>query len=548
MIGTRLGPWIIDKELGRGGMGRVFAAHRDPPAPEGENAPPNLAAIKVLAAELAQDTGFLYRFQREIDALSRLNHPNIVKFYESGTHDGFYYYAMEYVAGRNFDELLHERRRLPASEVLNMALQICPALKHAHDHGIIHRDIKIQNLLRTEEGVVKLADFGVAKVFAAQHLTATGGLVGTADYVSPEQASGKPVTVRSDLYSFGVVLYALLTGRMPFQGESIVDLLHKHRYAKFERPQRLVRDVPYEMDEVVCSLLEKDPAARPANALVLMRRLEAIQRKLERKEQMTVVTAQSESTQIDADQVFGEKAAGPATLMSHLMRSELETMNRAGPIGRFLNRPIVLVMLFVLCVGTLIWGFWPMNADSLYAHGAALMQSTDPTDWTKAWDNYFEPLNRKYPDNPYAEKVQEFRQRIDDRAAEKLVLKKSTPTPAFSEAQRFYLQGARANQDGDYVTAQRLWRNVATTFEGIASEQRWVRLADKGLTELQSKLLSDEARWATVREALKRARGLKPEEAEKVRRSIEDLYRNDPAATPILQEIQQDRTTKKFDE
>src|SRR5258708_39888163 len=136
---------------------------------------------------------------------------------------------MEIIEGENFAELLIKQGRMPWPEVLDMATQVCPALKHAHDRGIIHRDLKPSNLMRTPDGTVKLADFGIARVFSGHHLTATGAVVGTAEYLSPEQSAGKLATKRSDLYSLGVVLYTLLTGRPVFKGSSMVDLLHKHR-------------------------------------------------------------------------------------------------------------------------------------------------------------------------------------------------------------------------------------------------------------------------------------------------------------------------------
>src|SRR5437660_5351864 len=291
MIGARLGKWILDKELGRGGMGRVYMAH--------EESNGNLAALKVLAAELAQETGFLKRFQREIEVLSQLSHPNIVQFYESGMQEGLFYYAMEYVAGENYEQLLLQHGRLPWKEVLHAALQVCPALKHAHDRGIVHRDIKPPNLLRTPAGVIKLTDFGIAKVFAARHLTNTGGVVGTAEYLSPEQAQGKQATKRSDLYSLGVVLYHLLTGRPPFEGKSTPELLHKHAYGQFDRPIKLVLDLPHDLDDVVCQLLEKDPSRRPPDGLVLQRQLDSIRRKLERKSQHTLAPTSDAATVAD---------------------------------------------------------------------------------------------------------------------------------------------------------------------------------------------------------------------------------------------------------
>src|SRR5436190_2846546 len=131
-----LGPWNIDKELGRGGMARVYLAHRDAAAPPCDRYPGGLAALKVLAGELATDPGFQQRFQREVDALRQLDHPNIVRFYESGEDAGRYFYAMEYVPGQDYEQLLKAQGRLPCQEVLDMALQVCPALKHAHDRGI----------------------------------------------------------------------------------------------------------------------------------------------------------------------------------------------------------------------------------------------------------------------------------------------------------------------------------------------------------------------------------------------------------------------------
>ena len=189
MIGERLGKWVIFKELGRGGMGRVYLAQ--------EELTGRQAALKVLSSQLAQEIGFLHRFQREIETLAKLDHPNIVRFIESGCENGHYFYAMEYVEGLSLEQLLEKQSRFPWKDVLNVALQVTPALRHVHDHGIIHRDIKPSNLIFSTSGLIKLTDFGIAKVFASNHLTATGGIVGTAEFLSPEQAAGKVVGKRS---------------------------------------------------------------------------------------------------------------------------------------------------------------------------------------------------------------------------------------------------------------------------------------------------------------------------------------------------------------
>lgn len=532
MIGDHLGKWVIYKELGRGGMGRVFLAQ--------EELTGRKAALKVLATELAQDAGFLHRFQREIETLGTLDHPNIVRLYESGYENGIYFYAMEFIEGQNLEEILAERGRLPWPEVLAVARQLCPALKHAHDHGIIHRDIKPPNILLTPEGQVKLTDFGIAKVFAGHHLTATGGVVGTAEFLSPEQAAGKPVTKRSDLYSLGVVLYTLLTGRTPFEGTSFVDLLHKHRYAQFDRPQKIVSEIPYEVDELVCQLLEKEPAARPADGLVLARQLEAIERKLERKSNLTQAPGKTAATLADHRADLGAGAPpGPATLMSRLMREELRREKEGGPVARAFNSPWVLVPLLALVLGILVWTFWPASAATLFERGAALMQSEALPDKERAWEEYLNPLNERFPDHPYRAQVEGFRKQLLEART------RAEARPAVSEAQRFYLRGEQLRLEGRTVAARKVWQGVTAVFGGIEAEKEWVGKAERGLAQLDDPAATRE-RLAPVRAVLKRAAALrdagKRAEAERIWAGVEALYHpDDPAGRELLREVREAR-------
>jgi len=528
MIGERLGKWTIQKELGRGGMGRVYLAQEENGGRQ--------AALKILVADLALEPGFLERFQREIDTLKQLTHPNIVSFYESGCENGMYYYAMEYVDGPSLETVLESRRRLPWSEVLDIALQICPALKLVHDHGIIHRDVKPANLLRTAEGVIKLTDFGIAKIFAQRHLTATGGVVGTADFLSPEQAAGKPVTKRSDLYSLGVVLYTLLVGRPPFVGASFVDLLHKQRFAQFDPPRKFVDDLPWEIDEVVCKLLEKDPAQRPPDCLVLGRQLDAIRRKLERKGGVTRSGFTEAGTVAESRPRGspGDEGPGPATLMSQLMRNELERQKRGGPVGDLFKRWYVVVPLFLLVLGILVWTFWPASPETLFRRGAALMELEDPADWERAWRDYLSPLEREHPDHPHKEEVEKFRQKL---AAHRL---HAEGGGAMSEGQRLFLVGDKLRQSGRWAEARQVWKNLADVFQGVESEKEWVRKAKDAMADLNKQAASKE-RWAPVRAALKQAAELrdrgKRDEAEAIWRGVEALYHDDPDAAEILQAV-----------
>jgi serine/threonine protein kinase len=545
MLGDRLGDWIIDKELGRGGMGHVYLAHLADDAPPSNL--PRRAALKVMAPELAVEVGFLRRFQSEIKALAELSHPNIVRLYESGADGNRYYYAMEYVEGSNYEELLSDYGRIAWSEVLDMALQICSALKHAHDRGIIHRDLKPPNLLRDRTGQVKLTDFGIARVFADPHLTKTGGVVGTPEFLSPEQAMGKPATKRSDLYSFGAVLYTLLTGRTPFQGKSVLDLLHKHRYAQFDAPRTIVPDIPLDLDEIVCQLLAKDPADRPGDAMALHKQLDRIRRKYDRKNQATEVEIPAGATMADNAAAIPGRARepGPATLMSKLMRQELERHKSGGPIFRAINRPWVLLGLLAATGCVLTWAFWPLNQDALFREGAALMASKEPTDWDRAWRDYLKPLQDKYPNSPYRDQIDEFDQKIKDYNAQIEAKRRARTAAALSEAQWFYQEGVRLRQRGDEDGALRLWHNVVRSFGDVDGERKWVDLAQAELKAPRTHPVAAERRWSAVRAALQLARKLRDDgrraEAEEIWNGLEELYREDTSAAEIVKELRKDR-------
>jgi Protein kinase domain len=438
---------------------------------------------------------------------------------------------MEYVEGQNLEQILEKQGKLPWQEVLAIALQVAPAIRHVHDHGVIHRDLKPSNLLRTLNGQIKLTDFGIAKVFASSHLTATGGIVGTAEFLSPEQAAGKVVGRRSDLYCLGCVLYTLLTGRPPFVGKSYVELLHKHRYGQFDSPQKIVPEIPYELDEVVCQLLEKDPEKRPRDALVFMKQMETMSRKLERKGKQTEVDHHDQATEAEnrTDKMSSEAVPGPATLVSRLVRSGLKEQNQGGLLQRFFNRPVVLVLLLLGCVGIMVWTFWPLSQEELFSRGAKLMESNSLYDMHRAWAEYLEPLETRYPDHPYKEEVKSFRRRWE-----------AAKSPLPSEAQRFYLQGELLKKQGNFVGAQRIWSNVVVVFDGVEAEKEWVYQARRGLTELEKASLNKE-RWQPVRNRLERAKTLKQlgknADAERILNGIEQLYRDDPAAAELLAEV-----------
>ncbi|MFO0904540.1 MAG: protein kinase [Pirellulales bacterium] len=269
----KLGPYRIERVLGQGGMGTVYAAIDERNGQQ--------AAIKVLSTLLGDRPNLRARFESEIDTLKRLRHAHIVQLLGYGEQDGHLFYAMELVDGRSLQDELKEGRTFQIAEVIRFGIEIAAALKLAHDSGIIHRDIKPANLMLTRDGQVKLTDFGIAKLFGASQLTADGGVVGTVDYMSPEQADGKPVTARSDLYSVGGVLYALIARRPPFTGRSLPQIIHALKYDAPIPLRRLAPDVPEELERIIHQLLEKEPAKRVATSLILGNRLKALEHALQ---------------------------------------------------------------------------------------------------------------------------------------------------------------------------------------------------------------------------------------------------------------------------
>ena len=269
----QLGPYLIDEQIGKGGMGFVYSARHEETNEE--------VAVKTLLNAFADDDNFRDRFQQEIETLQQLQHVGIVRIIGYGQEDGVLFYAMELVKGRTLFQILKETGTISWREVIRITIDVCHALKHAHDRGVIHRDLKPSNLFLTEDDEVKLVDFGIARLFGATQLTADHAVVGTADYMAPEQAEGARPTLKSDLYSLGSVMYALLTGRPPFASPSVGQIIHKLKYDQPQPITELVSDVPMELDYIVRQLLSKNPDNRIPTPLAVAHRLQAMQHALE---------------------------------------------------------------------------------------------------------------------------------------------------------------------------------------------------------------------------------------------------------------------------
>jgi beta-lactam-binding protein with PASTA domain/tRNA A-37 threonylcarbamoyl transferase component Bud32 len=255
--------------LGVGGMAKVYLAH--------DKVLDRDVALKVLREEFADDEEFVERFKREALSAASLSHPNIVSVYDRGeAEDGTSYIAMEYVPGGTLKERISSSGPLDLGLTISLALQIAEALGAAHECGVVHRDIKSRNVLLTATGDVKVVDFGIARAANATTISHLGDILGTASYMSPEQALGKPATPKSDLYSLGVVLYEMLTGKLPYTAENPVAVSMKHLNEPLRPPKELNPEIPEDLNAVVSKLLAKDPEDRCESAAEVAEELRRI--------------------------------------------------------------------------------------------------------------------------------------------------------------------------------------------------------------------------------------------------------------------------------
>ncbi|WP_150268538.1 Stk1 family PASTA domain-containing Ser/Thr kinase [Paenibacillus tepidiphilus] len=353
MIGHELGGrYQVIERIGGGGMALVYRAH--------DILLNRNVAIKVLRNQFVHDEEFIRRFRREAQSAASLSHPNVVSIYDVGQEDDIHYIVMEYVEGKNLNEIIKERAPLQVDEAVRIASQICDALDHAHHSQIIHRDIKPHNILIGRNGRVKVTDFGIARAVTSTTITQTGSVVGSVHYFSPEHAKGVAAGEKSDLYSLGIVLYQMLTGALPFLGESPISVALKHLQEEFEEPRQLNPLIPQSVENVILRSMRKNPEERYHSAKEMLQDLETCllpERRSEAKADF------HDDDDIDKTRIIpaikpvqrGFEGRGEEGLTRRQMEPE-----SAPPPKRKWSKPALwagIALAVVLILGVLVWYF-----------------------------------------------------------------------------------------------------------------------------------------------------------------------------------------------
>ena len=524
----QLGPYIIDKQIGRGGMGFVYAAHHEDTD--------DVVAVKMLSVGFADDENFRNRFSLEIETLKQLHHDGIVEIFGFGEQDGILFYSMELVDGPSLYETLKSDGPIAWRDVVRLTIEICHALKHAHDRGVIHRDLKPSNLIVSQSGSVKLVDFGIARLFGTAQLTADHAVVGTADYMSPEQAEGQRPTVRSDLYSLGAVMYALLSGKPPFSSPSIAQVINRLRH---DPPPSLLNtklDVPRELNHIVGQLLSKNPDDRVPTPLAVIHRLQAMQHALNSQLPSTTNNPVIDSSDTNADVTYSDETptgeftrgeidednsptllhptlqdsdktgavandfpladiesnSAPATTVdsekqSHFTRVDPTRAEEENRQKRGVTASILIAVGFLAVIGG-IFSFTnymnrPATADELLEH---IMQAriNPGSDWVQAHVEMEEFIGR-FPDHDQYEEIKTLHDVLaSERGLQKYIDKLSNATESSSVVELQLLAALKLAEDDPQAGVAQLESFIAT-YDAFTSDQDTIRCVDFAKIQLK---------------------------------------------------------------
>ena len=469
-----IGPFRIVRRLGVGGMGLVFEAIYK------KNK--RRVALKLLVSELAGEPQLVARFDREMEILKRLKHPNVIRYFGGGVANGRRFYAMEMLTGGSLDDKLKERGALSWEQTLDYSKQIAKALEHAHELGVIHRDLKPANLLLTDKDSLKLSDFGIARDTQRTALTAAGKTVGTMAYMAPEQIHGRdPIGRRTDLYALGCVMFQMLTGHTPFESETQPEMLFKHVEEPPSSVLEQVPDCPPELDGLIQQLLEKKPDDRPFDALAVQVKLDEIRK--------SAAKGAVAATRRDVT-----LATGGATMRRDLEKIAVKKKKRKrkrkpDEYVPLTERMAFLVPSLLLSLAAVAWVVWPASESELHEQAAAAMATDDPVAWKDARDRYITTLVAKYPKSDRVEEWNGWLDRIAMNDAEKQAeRRRKFGTDPQSEPERLYIEGRQLEEFGDRLTALDYYRGIETVFGDDESARPYVNLARKRAEEIAARV------------------------------------------------------------
>ncbi|HEV3004108.1 MAG TPA: serine/threonine-protein kinase, partial [Pirellulales bacterium] len=526
----RLGPFLLEERLGAGGMGIVFRAVHVETRRQ--------VAIKVLSEKAAASKKIVARFARELEILKALKHPNIVRCYGNGREGKEAYLVMELVPGGSIATLLKRRGKLTWEAVVEYALQICNGLAYAHSWGIVHRDLTPGNLLIGDDGQIKIADFGIARVQFGKRLTQTKHTLGTMAYMAPEQIRGTPqVSHRTDLYTLGCVLFEMLTGRLPFQADSTAPMLYAHLEETPPRVASIALDCPVWLDALVSQLLEKDPTKRPYDAGSVAQALREVQHKV-----TTGATVAAQNTGPSVIRLAKPDAAGARKLVGRKKRKKKRT-----PIFEsvwFLSACLVVVVLAT------IWFFLPLSEAKLFAEAVELMKSERRTDHDRARKDYLDVLLKKYPTGEHAARAREMIDQVEMEQAEARVMARIRQgRKVETEAEQLFVDAWRYEQFGDRLAALEKYRGLIQLVPDTGNDRPIVNLARREVAKLAQSGAQDDDRAQFVESRLKRADELVEQghtvEANEIWTSIVKLYGSNTELRPLVEKAQRRLSDKE---
>lgn len=357
MEGKRLGGrYEILKRVGGGGMAVVYQAK--------DLVLERHVAVKVMNDSISHDEEFIRRFNREAKAAGSLSHPNVVNVYDVGNEEHTHYMVMEFIDGQSLMEKIEQRGYIPAREAAEIALQICDGLAHAHENGIVHRDIKPHNIMVARGDRYKVADFGISRLSSSSTITQTGSVMGSVHYFSPEQAQGHQISYQSDIYSLGIVLYEMVTGRLPFDGDEAIAIALKHLQEPVPDPREIVPDLPQSICDIIFQAMEKDVGYRYATVEEMAADLQEAVENLPKANRSSSPGPVTPSSERKRDTASGQQSLGSRNSVSGKRHNQRRTGSNK---KRWLGLIAVLLLFPLLFIGMNAFGGW--NGDAANGGG-----------------------------------------------------------------------------------------------------------------------------------------------------------------------------------